>query len=368
MPIKHPGEFGVNESFWNKKNVFLTGHSGFKGSWLSIWLNKIGANLTGYSLEPNTSPNLFDVCAVKEKCNSIFGDIRDYKKLEQELIKSDPEIIIHMAAQPLVLDSYENPIETYSSNVMGTVNLMNISRGLNKLRCILVVTTDKCYENQEFNEPFIEDNPLGGYDPYSSSKACAEIATAAFRSSFFNPQDYGSKHQVGVATARAGNVIGGGDWSRHRLLPDFIRAISNESCVSIRNPSATRPWQHVLEPLAGYLTLCEKIYNNGGQYGGSWNFGPNKDSAKNVEWIARKFKDIWGDSFEYVINNSEFNAHEANFLELDSTKAIKKLGWNRKYNIDQTINTTIDWYRSFLSNEPSIIDFTLNQIDEYQKI
>lgn len=357
------GKYGMNKSFWYKKKVFITGHSGFKGCWLTLWLNSMGAIVKGYSLPPNTNPNLFDLCDVNNHCESIFSDIRDSLKLEKELLIFEPEIIIHMAAQPLVLDSYEIPVETYETNVMGTVNILNISRKLKKLKALLVVTTDKCYENKELNRPFNETESLGGHDPYSSSKACAEIAVSAFRSSFFSSNTL--KNNVAIATARAGNVIGGGDWSKNRLLPDFIRSVLNKNEVILRNPNSIRPWQHVLDPLRGYLILCQELYSQNPIYSESWNFGPHLDDEKDVLWIAKYFKNVFGNNFSYKIQSSPPSLHEAHYLKLDSTKANKKLNWAPKFSIEESVKLTADWYKYFINNPTQIKEFTHSQIKEY---
>lgn len=355
----------MNKNFWNKKKVFITGHTGFKGGWLTLWLNSLGATIKGYSLPPNTKPNLFELCDIDHNCYSVFSDIRDADKLENELLSFEPEIIIHMAAQPLVLDSYNMPVETYEINVMGTVNILNIARKLKKLRSLLIVTTDKCYENKELNKPFKETEPLGGHDPYSSSKACAELVASCFRSSFFSNDTH--KSNVSIATARAGNVIGGGDWSKNRLFPDFIRAINKNEEVIIRNPKSIRPWQHVLDPLQGYLILSEKLFTHGAAFAESWNFGPQSDNGKDVLWIANQFKKTFGNDFSYKVINESANLHEANYLRLNSVKSNKKLSWIPKFSIEESIQVTSDWYKYFLKNPSDIKEFTLKQIKEYQE-
>jgi CDP-glucose 4,6-dehydratase len=273
--------------FWRGKRVFMTGHTGFKGSWLSIWLKMWGAELTGFALTPPTDPSLFMVANVANGMNSIIGDIRDLERLKSEMLRADPEIIIHMAAQPLVRLSYLEPVETFSTNVMGTIHVLEAARALKNLKVILSVTSDKCYENKERAFGYAENDMLGGYDPYSNSKACAELVTSSYRNSFFNPSEY-SKHGVGVASGRAGNVIGGGDWAADRLIPDIFRSVEKREKVKIRNPRSTRPWQHVLEPLSGYLYLCEAVYKNGQSNSEAFNFGPSEDDVREVEWIVQE--------------------------------------------------------------------------------
>lgn len=330
-------------SFWTGKSVFLTGHTGFKGSWLSIWLHALGAQVTGYALEPPSEPNLYRLAGIQDITRSIIGDIRDSARLQQALTSAAPEIVIHMAAQPLVRESYLFPVDTYSTNVMGTVNLLEAVRQCHTVRAVINVTTDKCYDNQEVDHPFKEDEPLGGYDPYSSSKACSELATAAWRSSYFNPQDY-ARHRVAIATVRAGNVIGGGDWARDRLIPDCIRALQAGEPIRIRNPHAIRPWQHVLEPLSGYLTLAQRLYEQGCDYAGAWNFGPVAEDAKPVEWIVRRLCEKWGGTARHDVD-AGVHPHEARYLRLDISKAQTRLGWYPCWNLEQALDATLEWVR-----------------------
>lgn len=289
----------INKQLWNKKRVLITGHTGFKGSWLILLLHNLGSDVYGYALEPPTNPNMYEEAKIAGLVNSNIGDIRDYDKLLRVIQKVKPEIVIHMAAQPLVRESYKNPVDTYSTNVMGTVNLLEAIRQTPGIKAVVNVTTDKCYENKEWHWGYRENESMGGYDPYSNSKGCSELVTAAYRNSFFNSKDY-HKHGVALASARAGNVIGGGDWAEDRLIPDFIRAISKGEIVKIRSPYAIRPWQHVLEPLSGYLLLAEKLYTDGPKFAEAWNFGPDDRDAKNVEWITKTICDLWGEgaSFE----------------------------------------------------------------------
>ena len=275
----------VNASFWRGKKVFVTGHTGFKGGWLCLWLQQLGANVTGYALQPPTTPSLFEIAVIGRGMESIIGDIREATTLSDAVRTAQPELVIHMAAQPLVRYSYENPIETYSTNVMGTVHLLEAIRKTQSVKAVVCVTSDKCYENREWEWGYRENDPLGGYDPYSNSKACAELVTAAYRNSYFNPDKY-FEHGVAVASARAGNVIGGGDWAQDRLVPDMLRAIECGKPVLIRNPDAIRPWQHVLEPLSGYLLLAESLLTHGPANAEAWNFGPHDADAKPVRWIV----------------------------------------------------------------------------------
>jgi CDP-glucose 4,6-dehydratase len=295
---------------YDKRRVLITGHTGFKGSWLCLLLHKLGADVYGYALEPPTNPSLFIEANIAELITSYIGDIRDLNKLTKLFQKIQPEIVIHMAAQPLVRESYKNPVETYEINVMGTVNILEACRNTPSVKAIVNVTTDKCYENKEWYWGYRENEPIGGYDPYSNSKGCSELVTSAYRNSYFNPNEY-VNHGVAIATARAGNVIGGGDWADDRLIPDFIRAISKGEKVKIRNPNAIRPWQHVLEPLSGYLILAEKLFTQGAPYAQAWNFGPDDNDAQNVEWIISKICAFWGENANFEIE-SYSQLHEAN--------------------------------------------------------
>ncbi len=335
----------INSGFWKNKKVFITGHTGFKGSWLSLWLVKLGAKVTGYALNPPTSPSLFKLLRLKNDISSIMGDVRNLRFIKAEMKKAGPDIVIHMAAQPIVRESYKLPVETYGTNIMGTVNVLESVRGCGSVKVFLNVTTDKVYENKELGKSFKESEPLGGYDPYSSSKACSEIVTSAYRSSFFNPILY-RVHGVAVSTARAGNVIGGGDWAPDRLIPDFFRAVLSGKNILIRNPSATRPWQHVLDPLNGYLTLIEAMYNNGSRYSGAWNFGPFKNDAKSVKWVIDNICKKWGGGVEYyVVNNVQ--PHESEFLKLNCSKSQKLLKWYPKWNINEAILKVVEWIKAY---------------------
>jgi len=349
---------------YKQRKVLITGHTGFKGSWLCLLLDQLGADVYGYALEPPTKPSLYKEAKIDELITSYIGDIRDYDNLLKVIQKIQPEIVIHMAAQPLVRESYKNPIETYSTNVMGTVNLLEAIRYTSSVKAVVNVTTDKCYENREWHWGYRENEPMGGYDPYSNSKGCSELVTSSFRNSFFNPKDY-NKHGVAVATARAGNVIGGGDWAEDRLIPDFIRSMTKGEELKIRSPYAIRPWQHVLEPLAGYLMLAKKLFIEGSKYAEAWNFGPDDKDAKNVEWITRTICDLWGDGASFSIDTNP-QPHEANYLKLDCSKAKAELGWIPKWNIETTLKSIVDWNKSYLSGE-NIRQVTASQINQYFK-
>ena len=349
-------------NFYKGRKVLITGHTGFKGSWLSILLNWLGAEVHGYALNPDTNPNLHELAKIDGFVTSTIGDIRDHNFLLKILKKTQPEIIIHMAAQPLVRESYRHPRETYEVNVMGTVNLLDAARQIDTIKVILNVTTDKCYENKEWHWGYREYEPMGGHDPYSSSKGCSELVTSSFRSSFYNPSDY-DKHGVGLASARAGNVIGGGDWADDRLIPDFIRAIIKGERVKIRNPLAIRPWQHVLEPLSGYLNLCEKLYSDGPAFSQGWNFGANDSDARNVEWITNKICEIWGEGANYSLDRT-VQPHEANYLKLDCSKAKTLLGWRPQWDIDTAIRMIVDWTKAYLNNS-DMYQTSQKQIENY---
>jgi CDP-glucose 4,6-dehydratase len=356
---------GMNPQFWKGKRVFLTGHTGFKGGWLSLWLQSLGANLTGYALNPPTSPNLFQVAGVSNGMTSIIGDIRDFDGLKRAIQNAAPEIVIHMAAQPLVRGSYERPVETYATNVMGTVNLLESVRQSHGIKAVVNVTTDKCYENQEWVWGYRESEPMGGYDPYSNSKGCSELVTSSYRSSFFNSETY-KKHGVAIATARAGNVIGGGDWSRDRLIPDVLAAFEKGDPVNIRNPNAIRPWQFVLEPLGGYLELAERLYCDGPDFAEAWNFGPAEDGAKPVSWVVEEIAGLWSDDAKWS-RASDDALHEAHYLKLDISKARARLGWHPRVNLAQSIRLIIDWTKALKSNA-DMREFTLKQIRAYEAL
>ncbi len=354
----------MNYKFWAKKRVFITGHTGFKGSWLCLWLNSLGAEVTGYALDPPSDPSLFQLCNIHELVYSQKGDVRDLTFLQKSICDARPEVVIHMAAQPLVRDSYKNPVETYEVNAMGTVNVLEAIRNTEGVKALINVTTDKCYENKEWLWGYRENEPFGGYDPYSNSKACSELITAAYRSSFFNPAQYGI-HGVAVASARAGNVIGGGDWAKDRLIVDCINALLQNEKIRIRNPHAVRPWQHVLEPLAGYLNLAEKLYSKGFEFAEGWNFGPDESDAKSVEWIVARLCQKWEGSSGYYVDMGE-HPHEANYLKLDCSKAKNRLNWYPKWNLEKAIEYIIEWTIAYKANK-DIREMCLKQIAEYMR-
>jgi len=352
----------VNPSFWFGKTILLTGHTGFKGGWLSLWLQSMGAHLIGYALPPPTNPSLFDVANISNGMTNIIGDIRDLEKLQNVFAKHQPEIIIHIAAQPLVRYSYQNPVETYSTNVMGTVHVLEAARQTQSVRVIINVTTDKCYDNREWPWGYRENEPLGGHDPYSNSKGCSELVTAAYRNSFFHPDKY-QEHGVAIASARAGNVIGGGDWAEDRLIADIMRAITNKEALNIRNPNAIRPWQHVLEPLAGYLKLAQTLYEQGTGYAEAWNFGPNDEDAKPVQWIVEYLTQAWGKGTRWNLDNGS-HPHEAHYLKLDCSKAKARLKWEPKWRLDMALDKIIDWQKHYQQGSDMKV-VTLEQIAQY---
>jgi CDP-glucose 4,6-dehydratase len=355
----------LNSNFWSGKRVFLTGHTGFKGSWLSLWLQHMGAEVTGYALAPPTKPNMYEMAKVEMGMVSVLGDVRDKTNLVSALSRAEPEFVIHMAAQPLVRRSYSDPVETYSTNVMGTVHLLEAVRGCQSVRSVVNVTTDKCYENKEWIWPYRENETLSGYDPYSSSKACSELVTAAYRSSYFNSSNF-NDHQVAIATARAGNVIGGGDWATDRLVPDTLAAFSRGEPVVIRNPHAIRPWQHVLEPLRGYLMLAEKLYTHGSEYAEAFNFGPGGADTKPVEWIVNLLAEKWGEPVSWNVDQGP-HPHEASLLQLDVSKAAHRLDWRPVVGLSQALEMTIDWARAHHKGADLKTE-TITQINQYQLI
>ncbi len=349
-------------TFFHGKKVFITGHTGFKGSWLSLWLQQMGANVTGYALQPPTNPSLFEVAHVGQGMTSIIGDIRDGEALMRAMQTATPDIVIHMAAQPLVRYSYINPVETYSSNVMGTVHLLEAVRRTPSVRAVVNVTSDKCYDNKEWVWGYRENEAMGGYDPYSSSKGCAELVASAYRNSYFNPEKY-SEHRVALASVRAGNVIGGGDWADDRLIPDILRAISEKRPVVIRSPHAIRPWQHVLEPLSGYLALAQKLYEEGTSYAEGWNFGPNDEDARPVQWIVEHLTRLWGAGASWQLDAGQ-HLHEAHYLKLDCSKAKMRLDWHPRWNLEHTLEMIIAWQRAYLTKE-DMRRTSLEQITQY---
>lgn len=353
-----------DKNFWNKKRVLITGHTGFKGSWLSIWLNSLGAKIIGFSLEESDDFSIFEKAKLSKKLIDIRGDIRNLAKLKDVFNKYNPEIVFHLAAQPLVRESYKNPSYTYEVNVNGTMNILEcIRESENKITAVLI-TTDKCYENKEVIWGYRENDAFGGYDPYSSSKACCEILINSWRSSYFDPKEY-NIHNKSIASARAGNVIGGGDFSKDRIVPDCIRSLEDNKKIKIRNPSSKRPWQHVLEPLWGYMVLAKAMYDNSGEYCEGWNFGPSINSVIDVQLLAEKLVSIYG--MQDMIEIEESNdLHEANLLFLDTTKAKIRLNWSGKLNIDETLQLTVDWYKKYQNQD--IFSLCNDQIKYYMNI
>jgi len=349
-------------NFYNGKRIFITGHTGFKGSWLCLLLAQLGAEVIGYSLAPPTTPSLFELARIEKMFPSYIADIRDIERLTAAMIDSKPDIVFHLAAQPLVRDSYKIPVETYSTNIMGTVHLMEAVRKCQSVRAVINVTTDKSYENQEWPWGYRENDRLGGFDPYSSSKACSELVTAAYRSSYFSAQEY-EQHGVAVATARAGNVIGGGDWAADRLLPDVFRSLLAGDSIRIRNPYAIRPWQHVLEPLSGYLALAHRLYEDGPDFAEGWNFGPLDSDAKTVEWIVQSVCRIWGETAHYEIDKGN-HPHEAYYLKLDCSKAMSKLGWQPRWSLNKALQSTAEWIVAYRENA-DLQRICMQQIQEY---
>jgi CDP-glucose 4,6-dehydratase len=353
----------MNAKFWFGKRVLLTGHTGFKGSWLSLWLQSMGAEIVGYALTPPTNPSLFEVAKVAQGMNSIIGDMRDPSHLQKVFAKHQPEIVIHMAAQPLVLHSYIEPVETYSTNVMGVVNLLEAVRQTKSVKAVVNVTTDKCYENHEWTWGYRENEAMGGFDPYSSSKGCAELVTAAYRNSYFHPEKY-QTHGVAIGSGRAGNVIGGGDWAEDRLIPDMMRAIESGQPVSIRNPHSIRPWQHVLEPLSGYLLLAQKLYEEGPGFAEAWNFGPNDDDAKSVGWVLDNLTKTWGEGANWKVDSGD-HPHEAHYLKLDCSKAKSRLHWQPRWSLTTAIEQISLWHKAYLASA-EMQAVCLRQIKQYE--
>jgi len=350
----------MNPKFWRDKKVFLTGHTGFKGGWLSLWLQSMGAKVYGYALNPATDPSLFTVANIGAgMAGSTIADIRDATTLCNAIRSAQPDIVFHLAAQPLVRYSYANPIETYAVNVMGTINLLEAVRQTSSTRAVVNVTSDKCYENREQDLPYREDDPMGGHDPYSSSKGCAELVTTAYRKSFLDAA------KVALASARAGNVIGGGDWAADRLIPDFLRAIDVDQPLMIRSPDAVRPWQHVLEPLAGYLKLAERLFDEGTAFAEGWNFGPTAEDARSVRWIVEQLV--------AAIPNASWQCdmtpqpHEASHLKLDSSKASARLRWQARWRLEDALRKTLDWHAAWRSGE-DMRERTLAQIHSYESV
>lgn len=350
----------VNSTFWHKRKVFVTGHTGFKGTWLCLWLTELGAEVTGYALVPPTEPALFNLCHMDNLMTSVIGDVRDANAVYLAMTAAQPEIVFHLAAQPLVRQSYVDPIETYATNVMGTVHVLEAVRRCGTVKAVVNVTTDKCYDNKEWAWGYRENEPLGGYDPYSSSKACSELVTSAYRSSYFTSSD----QKVALASARAGNVIGGGDWAVDRLLPDCFRALEQKATINIRNPHSIRPWQHVLEPLSGYLMLAEKLVSDeGNRFAQAWNFGPDERDAKPVRWIVERVIDLWGHG-DYFVDDSILHPHEAHYLKLDCSKAKAELGWIPRWSLSEALKQIVSWIHAYQAEE-DMRNYSLQQIRDF---
>lgn len=346
--------------FWKDKKVFLTGHTGFKGSWLALWLASMGAKVTGYALPPSTNPNLFSLLGIDSLIEkSYIADIRDLGSLQRAMSKARPEVLIHMAAQPLVRYSYAHPVETYATNVMGTVHVLECARSIDTLRSTVIVTTDKCYENKERAWGYREDEPMGGVDPYSNSKGCAELVVSAYRQSYFSKNNCVNR----IASARAGNVIGGGDWSEDRLIPDAIKAFERNLPLAIRNPKSIRPWQHVFEPLSGYLILAQKLYEQGSEFSSGWNFGPQDDDHRTVQEVIEFLIDRWNGPALWKKEDAD-QPHEANLLKLDCTKAHTHLGWMPKWGLELAIQKIVDWQNAYQAKE-NMLEVSLSQINQY---
>lgn len=352
----------MDSGFWKRKKVLVTGHTGFKGSWLSLWLQSLDSEVVGISLDPSTDPSLYHQADVSQGMISLRADIRELDKMKALFLEYQPEIVFHMAAQPLVRYSYREPVETYETNVMGTLHILEAMRICGTVRSAVMITTDKCYENREWEWGYRENEPMGGHDPYSSSKGCAELLIASYRDSYFSAQD-DSKHQTAIASARAGNVIGGGDWAVDRLIPDIVRAFENSDSVRIRNPNSIRPWQHVLEPLAGYLELAERLFSEGSQWAEPWNFGPREEDAKPVEWIVGAMAKYWGGNVSWEINEGE-HPHEANYLKLDCSKVHSRLRWRPKWDLAETLQKITVWHRAQSEGKKARV-LCQQQITEY---
>jgi CDP-glucose 4,6-dehydratase len=361
----------MNTGFWRGKRVFLTGHTGFKGSWMCLLLERLRAEVTGFSQDPPTRPSLFQLARIADSITSICGDVRDLAQLTAAVESARPDIVIHMAAQPLVRRSYRKPVETFSTNVLGTVNVLEAIRQVGGVRAVVSVTTDKCYQNREMLWGYRENEPVGGHDPYSASKACAELVTEAYRKSFFqapHPQPLSPKGARGdvicsLASARAGNVIGGGDWAEDRLIPDFIRACEGGLTIEIRSPTAIRPWQHVLEPLSGYLTLAERLHDKGVAFAEAWNFGPHDRDARPVRYIVNQLVELWGEGAAWRLSDGD-HPHEAHYLKLDCTKANSRLGWFPRTDLDTALRWIVDWHKRVRLGENARA-VSIEQIDQF---
>ncbi|HIB05440.1 MAG TPA: CDP-glucose 4,6-dehydratase [Candidatus Marinimicrobia bacterium] len=354
----------VNKDFWNGRRVLITGHTGFKGSWLTLLLQHLGAEVIGISLDPPTTPSLYEQANISEGMLSLREDIRNGEAIKQLFQQHKPEIVFHLAAQPLVRYSYREPVETYETNVMGTLHVLEGIRSIDTVRAAVMVTTDKCYENKEWIWGYRENDPMGGHDLYSSSKGAAELLIASYRDSYY-PANQFDEHKTAIASVRAGNVIGGGDWAEDRLIPDIIRAFQEDEQVEIRNPYATRPWQHVLEPLAGYVQLAEQLTSSGSSYTEAWNFGPREEDVRPVQWIVEQMAEQWGNNASWVIDEGD-HPHEANYLKLDCSKAHTKLSWQPKWNLSHALLKIVEWHKSECT-DGDCKEVCLAQIDEYMR-
>ena len=342
------------------KTVLVTGHTGFQGAWLSVWLKSLGSNVIGYALEPPTQPSLFETLSLEHDIKHVIGDLRDKEKLSNVINQNKPEIIFHLGAQALVRKSYDDPLETFETNIMGTANLLESIRKCTSVKSAVIMTSDKCYENKKISKPHIEDDPMGGFDPYSASKGATELITSSYRDSFFK----NNSNLSNIATARAGNVIGGGDWADDRIVPDSIKSIIKNKNPILRNPNSKRPWQYVLEPLSGYMTLCENMWDHPPEFSDSWNFGPENEGVRTVEEVIDRVSELWGGNAGWEKSNGE-HPHEAILLKLDITKAKEKLGWVPKWNLDKALKKTVSWYKCYYGGE-DIFEISLEQIKEYQ--
>lgn len=351
---------GVDPEFWHGRRVLLTGHTGFKGSWLALWLGDLGAEVTGVSTPPPTEPSLYDLARVADVVRNVEADVRDLDAVARAVADARPEVVIHMAAQPLVRRSFDEPVETYATNVMGTVNVFEAVRRAGGVRAVVNVTSDKCYENRDWEWGYREHEPKGGRDPYSSSKGCAELVTTAYRDSFF-----GTGGGTALGSARAGNVIGGGDWGVDRLVPDAMRAALDGRPLAIRNPEAIRPWQHVLEPLSGYLLLAERMCGSR-DFADGWNFGPDDRDVRPVRWVVERLAKLWGGELEWRIDSGP-HPHEARYLKLDSSRARMRLGWEPRWDLPRALDAVVSWYRAYAAGE-DVRETTLRQVREHQSV
>jgi len=358
----------MNHNFWKSKAVLITGHTGFKGSWLSIILKKFGADVIGFSKDIPTEPSMYKIANVKDGIKSIIGNINDSNHINQVFEENKPEIVIHMAAQSIVRESYKNPLETFSTNVIGTVNILDAIRNSDSVKVVIIVTSDKCYRIKKDHSKYSEDDPMGGYDPYSSSKGCAELITSCYRNSFFNPKKFG-KHRVSIASVRAGNVIGGGDWGQDRLLPDIMRGFFQDSTIKIRNPNAVRPWQFILDPLICYLELIELLWKEGPKYSGGWNIGPTGDDnvPKPVSWIVNQIEELLDGKIKVEYETGISELHEEDYLELDCSKVKTELGWQTKLSLKEALEWTSEWYRSY-DEKKDMNRFSISQIERFMSL